>query len=113
MVRVLVVVGGVERERPLRVLHQAPVLGDLRRVVRAADLVVEEFAPEVAEPALQLGRGLEELARTVEGPDAIRQLAEHLREPVGTVLAVDLVVVGHRALGRGTLPPHGVTPRSR
>src|SRR5207245_2699937 len=58
---VLVVVesgGGVARP-PLRFVHDAPTLRDLRRIVRHAHLIVKQLAPRVPQELLKLRRPLE------------------------------------------------------
>jgi hypothetical protein len=65
---------------------------------------VEHLAARVAHEAEQLRHAAEQLTRPVQLPDALRQGAQHLREPVGSRVVIDFLVLCHGYLERRRNP---------
>ena len=75
------------------------VVRDFGRIVGAADLVVEQFAADVAHECLQLRNIPEEFAALVEHLDPLGQRTQQCLEIAGTSLVVRLLCHGiHLAL---------------
>src|SRR3989449_850943 len=95
---VLVVVesgGGVARS-PLRLVHDAPTLRGLRRIVRHSHLIVKQLAPRVPQEFLELRRSLEQPARPVQRLNALGQRAQHGEQALGAVRSVHFFrVIAH------------------
>src|SRR5689334_7203998 len=86
---------------PLRLLellgltNNTPASGDLRRVVRNADFVVKELAPDVADALQELARLVQELTPSVELMDSHGQIPQKLLEFARPAVVVRLFLVGH------------------
>src|SRR5439155_27236605 len=111
-----VVVGVVEGrfvEAPLRLVDDAPALGDLGTVVGAAHLVVKQLAARVAEEFLELRRRVEQPAppRAVQLLYPFGQRAQQRHQAQRPLRTIDFVA--HRDLpgAAGTRDPRrGIIP---
>src|SRR5205823_525732 len=87
--------GGIARP-PFRLVHDAPTLRDLRRIVRHAHLIVKQLAARVPQELLQLRRSLEQSARAVQRLNTLGQRAQHGEQALGAVRSVHLFrVIAH------------------
>src|SRR6266436_1766109 len=81
---------------PLRLVHDAPTLRDLRRIVRHTHLIVKQLAARVPQELLQLRRALEQPARAVQRLNTLGQRAQHGEQALGAVRSVHLFrVIAH------------------
>src|SRR5207245_9382246 len=81
--------GGIARP-PFRLVHDAPTLRDLRRIVRHAHLIVKQLAACIPQELLQLRRSLEQPARAVQRLNPLGQRAQHGEQALGAVRSVHL-----------------------
>src|SRR5262249_18340878 len=81
--------------RLLCLAHDSPVLGDLRCVVRDANLIVKELAANVANEPHELARVLEQPALAAELADAISHSAQERLEISRPPFVVRLFLLRH------------------
>ena len=95
----------MKRILPLRLVNDAPTVGDLGGVVGRADLVVEHLAAGIAHEAEELGGSPQQLPGPVELPitqELLSELVGGARPSVNQVLQ-RLVGEGVVRLGRGRI----------